>query len=373
MIAHTRKGLNLIAAAILAALSSSCGETTPASAEAPRQLPKIEAEHRHMELLSKPGKEISFESNEVNFRGFLATRVVQKFYEGDFAELERLATLYRADMRTGAGVEKLGPFYWSFIEDMIVDREGVDKRAPGLMAAWIEKFPHSPTPYIATAFMYDEVARRMDRVGDTPEVLTRKQRFRDEALGELVRNWDLVNADPYAHGMKMRLISSGAASEETWEEAFEEAKREHPGRYTIYFDAVSSAPEIEGSLTSAAVAVEQIAGALAEIMGEDGDIGYARTWWAASNRSYIKYLFERRMVNWPRIRNGFYEMIEDYPDPWNVNSFAKFSCMVGDGETLRVLATAVRRYPNDDVWTHEEREYCFLAADAQIEEIPAEP
>ncbi len=373
MIASARRSASWIAAVLFAALSSSCGENAPAPEEPQRQLPEIKPTHRHMELLAKPGREISFEANEIHFRHGLGNRVLLKFYEGDFAELERLATIYRGGMLTASGIEKLGPFYWSFIEDMIVDNQGVDMRAPGLIAAWKVQFPQSPTPYIATAFMYEEVARRMERGGDPPVGLARKQRFRDEALLSLTQNWNLVRIDPYAHGMKMRLIGNGAVSKETWEEAFEQARREHPGRFVIYFEAANSAPKANDSLLDAAASSERIAGMLAEAMGEDGDIGYARTWWAASGRYYGKLLFERRMVNWARIRNGFHGIIETYPEPWNVNNFARFSCMVGDAPKLRYLAPAVRQYPDDTVWSHEIREYCLLSADAQIEEIPTEP
>lgn len=362
-----RRGFFWIAAAIFVA--ASCAEKTP-TAETPRSLPEIKPTFRSMEVLSKPDREVSLETDELHFRGFMENYILNRFYNGEFAEIERLATIYRTGMRTGAGIEKLGPFYWAFIGDMIVDRYGVDMRAPDLIAAWKEQYPQSPTPHIVVAFMYSDVARRMESSGDSPAEQPRKQFFRDEALGALVRNWDLVRVDPYAHGMKMRLISNGAKSEETWEEAFEAAKSEHPGRFTVYFDAAATAPAAFESMIEAGASTERIANALADTMGEDGDIGYARTWWAGSSLYYVERLFERRMVNWPRIRNGFFKMIEDNPDPWNVNTFARFSCIVGDARTLLILAPAVRKYPIDKIWYHEDREYCLLFAEAQAEEIP---
>lgn len=361
-----------IAVAFLAAAAASCGGKPPSAGDRERRLPEIQPNSLHMELLSTPGREISLDAPEIVFRNALGTHVTQRLYEADFAELERLAAIYRGGMLTGSGIEKLGPFYWAFIQDMIVDRDGVDKKAPDLISAWANRYPMSPTPYIATAFMYDEVARRMESNGDAPAGRERKQRFRDEALRSLTTHWDLVRADPYAHGMKMRLISAGAASDETWEEAFEAAKREHSRRFVIYFEAVNSAPGMSDSPLSAGIAAERIARALADTMGEDGDAGYARVWWSAYSRSYIKYLFENGWVNWPRIRSGFYKIIEDYPEPWNLNNFARFSCIVGDVKTLRSLAPAVREHPIDDVWTYEHREYCFLFADATAEEIPLE-
>jgi len=358
------------AALLLAIASVSCGDNAPDLAAPPLHMPEIRPTFNNMEVLSTPDREVSLSTDELSFRGALNGRVIQKFYEGDFAELERLAGLYKDGMRTGAGIEKLGPFYWSFMDPMVVDGQGVDKRVPDLISAWADQYPQSPAPYIAMAFMIEEVARQSARNGATPAVAAFQKRCHDAAFDYLTQKWELTRNDPYAHGLKIRLIASGASAKETWQEAFDAAKREHPGRYQIYFDAVNSAPGADTSLIKTAAAAEQIARDLAATMGEDGDIGYARTWWSVSSRYYGKLLFERGMVDWPRIRNGFYKMIEDYPDPWNVNTFARFSCIVGDAETLRILKPAVQEYPIDHIWSHEDREYCLLFADAQSDFLP---
>lgn len=373
MPAENHRNIRRIAAALLLATAASCGqEAPPEVAEPQRTLPDIKPMGDHLELLSTPDRKITFTANELDFRGNLSTRVLIKFYEGNFAELERLATLYREGMRTQSGIEKLGPFYWAFKEDMIVDRTGFDKRASALIREWVKQYPKSPAPYIAYATMFDRVARLSvdSKNGDTPSEQAFQEKLRNRGYEILTHEWEIVRTDPYAHGLKMALISAGAQTDETWEEAYEAAKREHPGRFTIYFDAASTSPGISDSLMKAAVQTEKIAGDLAATMGEDADVGYARVWWAAYGRYYGRLLFERGIVNWPRIKNGFFKIIEDYPEPWNLNTFARFSCIVGDAETLRFLAPAVRRYPLDKVWSIEDREYCILRADAAMEEIP---
>lgn len=45
-------------------------------------------------------------------------------------------------------------------------------------------------------------------------------------------------------------------------------------------------------------------------------------------------MFEKRQVDWRRMKAGFARIAKDYPDPWNLNNFAFFSCVAGDVDTL---------------------------------------
>jgi hypothetical protein len=54
------------------------------------------------------------------------------------------------------------------------------------------------------------------------------------------------------------------------------------------------------------------------------------------------------------MKSGFERMISDYPDPWNVNNFAKFACIAGDGATLFRLTERIGDRPIMAAWQSAE-------------------
>ncbi|MEQ1930302.1 MAG: hypothetical protein ABL957_07175 [Parvularculaceae bacterium] len=356
----------------VAVLAAACGAKSPAG-DAPVDfpLPEIRSVWDHKEFLLK-GQPIIFEADEPNLRNYIRSHVLSKLLAGDFAEIERLATIYRDGMRTPSGIEKLAVLYWSFTDITIVDRAGVREETLKLFDQWMAQYPQSPTPYIAAAHLFDTWARSIGCFcrDDTPAERVVIQDKLDRALSFLTGKWEIVRRDPHSHAMKIQVLAAGAKSAETAEEAFEAARREHSGRYAIYFNALSTAPEMFSSPASAGAFTEKVANSLAETMGAAGDVGYARVWWSGDHYRQVSYLFSRGMVNWPRIRNGFFQLIGEYPEPWNFNAFARFSCIVGDVATLRRLEPAVRKYPIDQIWPSDQREYCLLFAEAQTEDVP---
>jgi hypothetical protein len=48
-------------------------------------------------------------------------------------------------------------------------------------------------------------------------------------------------------------------------------------------------------------------------------------------------LFGRSLVDWPQMKRGFDDVIARYPDAWNLNNFARFSCLARDRAKTRAL------------------------------------
>ncbi len=46
-------------------------------------------------------------------------------------------------------------------------------------------------------------------------------------------------------------------------------------------------------------------------------------------------MFKNGPTDWKRMKQGFEDILAQYPDAWNRNNFAQFTCRAGDWETYR--------------------------------------
>jgi hypothetical protein len=57
-------------------------------------------------------------------------------------------------------------------------------------------------------------------------------------------------------------------------------------------------------------------------------------------------------IDWKRMRVGFDNIIARYPDPWNINKYARFACLAKDYETAGLLMKRIDQ-PMSDIWGNE--------------------
>ena len=77
---------------------------------------------------------------------------------------------------------------------------------------------------------------------------------------------------------------------------------------------------------------------------------YARIYWYASQTQYGTRLFTDSLVDWPKMKRGIDDTLSKYPDNWNINNFAKFSCMSGDKVKTAELIKRLDTPPIQYVW-----------------------
>lgn len=120
-----------------------------------------------------------------------------------------------------------------------------------------------------------------------------------------------------------------------------------PGFYDIYFEAaLASTPQWGGS----AQAVESLAQlAVENTMQTEGQALYARIYWSISSMFRGDPVVYAK-AEWPRMRAGFDDVVARYPDPWNLNTFAKFACQAGDASTVRRLFDQIGKRVDLHVW-----------------------
>jgi Domain of unknown function (DUF4034) len=131
----------------------------------------------------------------------------------------------------------------------------------------------------------------------------------------------------YAQRLQVaRLLSSDSAA---YESLLEEATNRHPRYMPLYFEgAVHYSPLWGGSIPQLKSYIESTATRTKPWLG---DVMYARLNWA----HFSAYMFEDGQADWSRMKPAFDAMVRDYPDDWNLNNFAFFSCRAADAPTLK--------------------------------------
>ena len=92
-----------------------------------------------------------------------------------------------------------------------------------------------------------------------------------------------------------------------------------------------------------------------------GEILYARLNWSVSTND----MFRNGQTDWKRMKAGFERMVQDHPDPWNVNNFAKFACVANDWETVKNLTATIGEKPIVMAWFDDLEIYTACRTRAQ--------
>ena len=130
------------------------------------------------------------------------------------------------------------------------------------------------------------------------------------------------------------------ARAESWERhefnsLLKEALDREPSFYQTYFMALEYLlPKWHGGTWE----IEEFArDAVQRTSKQEGRGMYARIYWYASQTQYENELFSESFAEWPRMKEGFEDVIARYPDAWNLNNYAKFACLAHDKQKVRAL------------------------------------
>jgi hypothetical protein len=130
---------------------------------------------------------------------------------------------------------------------------------------------------------------------------------------------------------------------------FEEAAREHPDYLPIYFTGANYyAPQWYGSVDDLLKFIDHATEMTRAGMGE---ALYARLAWAESDA-----LTSGRR-DWKRMKAGFERIIKEYPDPWNLNHYARYACASRDWSTASRLVARIGEKPVAMAWRGDNRHY----------------
>ena len=135
---------------------------------------------------------------------------------------------------------------------------------------------------------------------------------------------------------KLVVLGLGSASRAEYEAFLETALSRYPLNLGLYFEAVEHfLPKWGGSNDQLRNFIDASA---ARTRDAWGDMLYARLHWSTKTKD----MFTSKRTDWKRMKTSFQEIVEKYPHPWNLNSFASFACDANDFQTVADLLPRVR-------------------------------
>lgn len=141
--------------------------------------------------------------------------------------------------------------------------------------------------------------------------------------------------DPHWYVVAANILKALGEDVYSYNKFIDDGLEKHPYYYQLYFSAIDYlAPKWHGDKHQ----IETFANrAVVRTKPTEGMGLYARIYWYASQTQYSERIFLDSDVVWRKMKEGIYDVIDEYPDSWNIQNFALFSCLAGDQETTRML------------------------------------
>jgi hypothetical protein len=190
---------------------------------------------------------------------------------------------------------------------------------------WRKAYPQSTAANLAEAFYYIQNAYvfwGQAWSGPGPNDRPWHLEQLNEARVILDGMEDKHRNDPEWWSARIQVAALEAIDRSEFEKLLNEGLRRHPGYFPIYFKASEyyrSNAQLDAFITKS---VEMTRAAW-------GDMLYARMHWNLRRDD----MFVSGRTDWQRMKRSFETLVAKYPDPWNLNNFAKFACIAGDAPT----------------------------------------
>lgn len=294
-------------------------------------------------------------ANELEDRQVISDEVKTLFLTSNYSELDRLASSYlKKEERTSSGLWKLTLFYAgiSMLPNSEVTTEKYWNDLEARANNWIKVRPKSPSGYLT----YAEFLMRhawMYR-GDGFNYQVRREdwkpfeKYVEKARVVLESCKDIGSKDPEWYVLMIDVATAQNWDAQRFHALLDEATTNFPFYYQIYFEAVNYlTPKWHGSKKE----IEDFANQVVTRTSRKEKSGmYARIYWVASQANYGSDLFTSSDVVWGKMSKAIDDVIEMYPDEWNINNFAYFSCLAGDAHKANKLIRMIDGKPIISAW-----------------------
>jgi hypothetical protein len=301
----------------------------------------------------------SFASSEIEERMTIVTSVQNAFLQERFTELDQLSRGYRTDKsRTSSGLWRLSIFYGGLDTAMDAQTEGMERETAfreleRRTAKWAQKSPDSPAAHIAhsLALIDHAWAYRGNGYADTvkPESWAPFQRYIAMARENLEAHKLVAAVDPRWYSTMLTIARAENWNRRQFDSLLAEAFDREPLFYPTYFAALEYLlPKWHGGKNK----IENFAqSAVRRTSKEEGRGMYARIYWFAAQTQFQNELFADSFANWPRMKEGFNDVVAKYPDAWNLNNYAKFAYLAKDKPQTRELLKRIGSEVVPEAWT----------------------
>jgi len=294
-------------------------------------------------------------ADELQDRQNIEDQAINLFKTGNFLKLNLLAQDYLVtEKRTSSGLWKLTLFHTGISQ--ITNQKNTDEHYWATLEdkalSWVESQPEFPAGYLAYAdflighaWMYrgDEWAREVKKESWKPFY-----EHIEKAKEYLLKSKPISSTDPRWYELMIIIARAEGWSSEQFNSLLEEGLMRFPFFYQIYFAAIDYLlPKWHGSKFE----IEKFAKEAINITKTKEKTGlYARVYWYTSQSNYGTKLFTDSAVQWEKMSAAIDDVLEVYPDQWNINNFAYFSCLASDAKKTNTLINMIRGNALIQVW-----------------------
>jgi hypothetical protein len=233
------------------------------------------------------------------------------------------------------------------------DREAAFVELEARTARWARQHPDSPAAHIVHSLVLIDQAwayrGNAYSVDVDPRAWAPFRQFITKARVNLETHKAVAAVDPHWYVTMLTIARAEGWNRSRFDNLLAEALELEPLFYQTYFTALEYLlPKWKGSLLE----IESFAqDAVNRTSKWEGQGLYARIYWVASQTQFKDELFANSFANWPRMRAGFNDVIDKYPDAWNLNNYAKFACIAGDKVKAGELLKRIESHVIHDAWS----------------------
>ena len=283
---------------------------------------------------------------------------VEMFYDENYTQIESTSRQYReSEERFESGIWKLSEYYKGFA-DYARDPYLWDSTIAKLnnqTNELVNRYPSSPGAVVFRAeFLYSS-AWRIRGGGPArnvaPEIWPVFYERIQETIDFLEDNHEVGRADPEWYN-----LLAGAywtkGDRNTAHALLWQGLEDFPGYYNLYFTAgLYQSPQWGGD----GALIELFANRAVDHSRETEGTGmYVRIYWSAATvRQLREYFFSAPFMNWNKMKESMYDVLDRYPSDWNAQNFAFFACLKDDSELAKDMLDRMEEGPIDSVWSRE--------------------
>lgn len=294
-------------------------------------------------------------ANELEERKEIINSIKDMFLQEKFKELSMISKKYiDTEERTSSGTWKI-TFYYEGIESYAINLGKDEKRfdeAEEKALRWVESQPNSSSGYIAYTSILMRRAWMYRGGGWANEVKKEAWEpfYKNIAKSKkyLFDNYKIASSDPCWYEMMLKISKVESWDKNAFNLLFNESIEKYPYYYQNYFEAAGYLlPKWNGSRSE----VELFAQRAVELTKKKEKNGiYARIYWSLSQGMSGDPLFIGSDTIWANMKNAIDDVLDKYPDQWNINSFAYLSCWARDKEKTRNLLDKIKGEPILEAW-----------------------
>jgi hypothetical protein len=298
-------------------------------------------------------------ASELEQRAAISSATEQSFLAEEFSRLENVAKVYLTEKsRTSSGLWNLTAFYAGIGQAINNQTKGEDfetsyRVLEAKTKKWAQQFPNSPSAHIAHSAVLIRHGWAYRGAGYAskvkPESWAPFYRHLAMARDNLEKHKSIASTDPSWYETMMVIALAEGWERRKFDNLLNEALDREPLFYQTYFVALEYLlPKWHGSIDE----IETFAqNAVKRTITQEGRGMYARIYWYASQTQFGNHIFSKSHVVWPRMKEGFDDVVSRYPDPWNLNNYARFACLAQDQPTTKELLRRTESSVVPEAWS----------------------